>query len=139
MVSRASLVVDSMIHGHHVHKAIQDPVDEEELTCERKIGNPHNPLSIAMIKALHEEDSVVGHISCRTSPLLKVQSLELDGFSLAKLCSFAKFAKRFPYQTFRHTIQYWVTILKSCITKILSINLNLYMCYVFLSDESLTT
>jgi len=33
-VSRAKCVADSIICGHHIYKAIWDPVDGEDLTCE---------------------------------------------------------------------------------------------------------
>jgi len=51
-------------------------------------------LYIAVMKTHHEEDNTAGHTPCRISLLLEVQSL--DGFSLSKLCSFAKFTKLFP-------------------------------------------
>jgi len=77
MVSRANCVVELIIHGHHVCKAIWEPVDGKELTCECEIRNPQNLLSVAM-KTHHKEDNIVGHIPCKISLLLEVQIL--DGF-----------------------------------------------------------
>ena len=58
-----------MIHGHHVYKEIWDPVNGKELTCEREIGNSSDPLAVAVMKRLHGEDNVVGHLPRRISPL----------------------------------------------------------------------
>ena len=70
MVSRATFVVDSMIHGHHVYKEIWNPVNGEELPCEREIGNSSDPIAVAVRKRLDGgEDNIVGHLPCRISPL----------------------------------------------------------------------
>ena len=47
----ANFAVDSMIRGHHVYKEIWDPVNGEELPCEREIGNSSDPLAVAVIEA----------------------------------------------------------------------------------------
>ena len=64
----SSIVVDSVIRGHYVYKAIWEPVDGEELNTEREIGNPHDLLAVAVTKSLHEERTV-GHLPHRISPL----------------------------------------------------------------------
>ena len=65
---RSSFVVDSVIHGHYVYKAIWEPVDGEQLKTEREIGNPHYLLAVAVTKSFHEEKTV-GHLPHRMSPL----------------------------------------------------------------------
>ena len=65
----SSFVVDSVICGHHIYKAIWEPVNGEELQTERETGNPHNPLAVAVTKLLREERRTVGHLLCRVSPL----------------------------------------------------------------------
>ena len=57
-----SLVVDSMIRGHHVYKEIFNPINGEELPCEQEIRNSSNPLAVAVIKRLDGEDNIVGHL-----------------------------------------------------------------------------
>ena len=42
----SSFVVDSMICGHHIYKAIWESVNDEELNTERETGNPHDPLAL---------------------------------------------------------------------------------------------
>ena len=64
----SSFVVESVIRGHHVYKAIWEPVDGEELNTKREIGNPHDPLAVAVTKSFHEERTV-GHLPRRISPL----------------------------------------------------------------------
>ena len=47
----ASFVVNSVIHGYHVYKDIwPSPVVEEQLQCEREVGNSHDPMSVAVKK-----------------------------------------------------------------------------------------
>ena len=65
----SSFVIDSVIRGHHVYKAIWEPANGEELNTEREIGNPYDPLAVAVTKLLHEERRTVGHLPCRISPL----------------------------------------------------------------------
>ena len=65
----SSFVIDSVIRGHHVYKAIWEPVNGEELNTEREIGNPHDPLAVAVTKLLREERRTVGHLPRRISPL----------------------------------------------------------------------
>ena len=67
-----SFIVDSVIHGHHIYKAIWNPAIGEELNTKREIGNPHNPLAVAVTKLQHGEGRIVGHLPCRLSPLCSV-------------------------------------------------------------------
>ena len=65
----SSFIVDSVIRGHHIYKAIWEPVNGEELNTERETGNPHDPLAVAVTKLLREERRIVGHLPRRISPL----------------------------------------------------------------------
>lgn len=65
----SSFVVDSVIRGHHIYKAIWEPVNGEELNTERETGNPHDPLAVAVTKLFRKERSTVGHLPHRISPL----------------------------------------------------------------------
>lgn len=65
----SGFVVHSVIRGHHIYKAIWEPVIGEELNTERETGNPHDPLSVAVTKLLREERRTVGHLPRRISPL----------------------------------------------------------------------
>lgn len=40
--SSSSLTVDSVIHGHHVYKAVWTPFVGEELSLEQEHGNRHD-------------------------------------------------------------------------------------------------
>ena len=68
-MSRHSFVVNDVIRGFHIYKAIWDPVIGEELGTVREIGNPHNTLAVAVVKSLHGERMTVGHLPRRISPL----------------------------------------------------------------------
>ena len=48
----SSFIVDSVIHGHHIYKAIWEPVNGEELNTERKTGNPYDSLAVVVTKLL---------------------------------------------------------------------------------------
>ena len=65
----SSFVVDSVIRGHHIYKAIWEPVNGEELNTKRETGNSHDPLAVAVTKLLQEERRTVGHLPRRISPL----------------------------------------------------------------------
>ena len=61
-----------MIREHHIYKAIWNPVIGEELNTEREIGNPHDPLAVAVTKLLHGEGRTVRHLPRRLSLLCSV-------------------------------------------------------------------
>ena len=65
----SSFVTVSVIRGHHVYKAIWELANGKELNTEREIGNPYDPLSVAVTKLLREERRTVGHLPRRISPL----------------------------------------------------------------------
>ena len=63
MSASASFVIDAAIRGYHVYKEIwPNPIDEEQLTCEHKIGNSHNPLAVAIKKLIDGSNMIVGHV-----------------------------------------------------------------------------
>ena len=48
-----SFTVNSMIRGYHVYKDIwENPTIGEELICKREVGNPKDPISVAVINPL---------------------------------------------------------------------------------------
>ena len=55
--------VESVIHGYHVYKSIWlNPVMEEELSCEREIGNAQDTHAVAIRKTMDGEVKTVGHV-----------------------------------------------------------------------------
>ena len=73
MSASASFVIDAAIRGYHVYKEIwPSPIDEERLTCEREVGNSHDPLSVAVKKVIDGRNTIVGHVPRRISPLCSV-------------------------------------------------------------------
>ena len=65
----SSFVIDSVIRGHHIYKAIWEPVNGEELNTKRETGNSHDPLAVAVTKRFLREERTVGHLPRRISPL----------------------------------------------------------------------
>jgi len=73
MSASASFVIDAAIHGYHVYKEIwPNLIDEEQLTCEREVGNSHNPLAVAIKKLIDGSNTIVGHVPRHISPLCSV-------------------------------------------------------------------
>ena len=65
-----SFSIFSAIRGFHVYKVIwENPTPGEELYCRREVGNSHDPLSVAVIKRIDGEDTIVGHVPRRISAL----------------------------------------------------------------------
>ena len=63
-----SFSVAAVIRGYHVYKEIWDAELNEELTCEREVGNRSNTFAVAMKK-----DSVtVGHVPQAISPICSI-------------------------------------------------------------------
>ena len=59
----ATFVVDSAIRGYHVYKDIwPSPLVEEQLQCEREVGNSHDSMSVAVKKLIDGEGMIVGHV-----------------------------------------------------------------------------
>jgi len=61
------VVVDDVIHGFHICKAIWEPVKGEVLGTARETGN--DPLAVAVVKSLHGERRIVRHLPWRISSL----------------------------------------------------------------------
>ena len=58
-----SFTVNFMIRGYHICKDIwESPTIGEELFCEREIGNPKDPLAVAVMKLIGGENTIIGHI-----------------------------------------------------------------------------
>ena len=71
--SSESFVIDAAIRGYHIYKEIwSNPVHEERLVCECKIGNSHDPLSVVMKKLIEGNSTVVGHIPRHISPFCSI-------------------------------------------------------------------
>ena len=65
-----SFTISSAVHGFHVYKAIwENPAPGEELGCRREVGNSHDPLSVAVIKQIHEEDTFLEEYLPSVTPL----------------------------------------------------------------------
>ena len=65
-----SFTVTSAIRGCHVYKDIWDAASDinEELHCEREIGNPHDSFAMAVKKV----DTIVGHIPRHISSICSI-------------------------------------------------------------------
>ena len=60
----ASFSVESMIRGYHEYKSIwENPSSDDELICEREIGNAHDTYAVSIKKDTSGETTTVGHIS----------------------------------------------------------------------------
>ena len=71
--SSTIFVIDAAIRGYHIYKEIwPNPIDKERLTCEREVGNSNDPLSVAVKKLMDGNNTIVGHIPRRISPLCSV-------------------------------------------------------------------
>ena len=58
-----TFTVNSMIRGYHIYKDIwENPTIGEELCCQREVGNPKDPLTVAVIKPIAGENTVIGHV-----------------------------------------------------------------------------
>ena len=55
--------VEAVIRGYHVYKSIWlNPIMEEELSCEREIGNAQDTHAMAIRKTIDGEVTTVGHV-----------------------------------------------------------------------------
>ena len=73
MSASASFIIDTAIRGYHVYKDIwPNLIDKEQLTCERKVGNSHDPLAVAIKKLIDRSNVIVGHAPRCISPLCSV-------------------------------------------------------------------
>ena len=73
MSASASFAIDAVIRGYHVNKEIcVNPEDEKELTCEPEVWNSHDPLAVGVKKLIDGNNTIVGHVPRRISPLCSV-------------------------------------------------------------------
>ena len=64
---------NSAIHGFHVYKDIwENPVPGKELLCQCEVGNSHTVLSVAVLKEIDRENTIIGHVSRKISALCNV-------------------------------------------------------------------
>ena len=62
-IAMCKFSVEAVIHGYHEYKSIWlDPVMEEELSCEREIGNAHDTHAVVIRKTIDGEVKTVGHV-----------------------------------------------------------------------------
>lgn len=64
-----SFTVNSMIRGYHIYQEIWEPINGEELGCEREVSNPKDPLAVAVIKPIAGENTIIGHVPRNISSL----------------------------------------------------------------------
>ena len=51
-----SFAIESMIRGHHEYKHVwENPSEDDELVCEREIGNAHDTHAVAIRKDIDGE------------------------------------------------------------------------------------
>ena len=56
----------SAIQGYHEYKDIwENPIIGEELKCQRKIGNQHESLAVAILKEIDGLNTIVGPVSSK--------------------------------------------------------------------------
>ena len=61
----ASLSVQAMVRGYHVHKDIWNTIDGETLGGRRETTNVHDPSAVAVVK----DGTTVGHVPKKLSCL----------------------------------------------------------------------
>ena len=60
--------IEAVIRVYLVYKSIWlNPVMEEELSCEREIGNAQDTHAVAIRKTIDGEVKTVGHVTCHVS------------------------------------------------------------------------
>ena len=65
--------VEAVIRGYHVYKSIWlNPIMEEELSCERVIGNSQDTDAVAIRKTIGREVKTVGHVPCHVSSICSI-------------------------------------------------------------------
>ena len=59
--------------GYHEYKRIwENPSEDDELVCEREIGNAHDTHTVAIWKDIDGETRIVGHIPRKVSSLCSI-------------------------------------------------------------------
>jgi len=99
-----SFVVDSMICRHHIYKVNLDAVDWVELTCSVSVKSSQPPYLLTWWRHIVKK-TILLDIYLVEYLLLEAQSL--DGFSLARLCSFSNFAKPSPTKHSHYMVHIW--------------------------------
>ena len=69
MSASASFAIDAVIRRYHVYKEFGLT---PWTTCERKVGNSHDPLAVAVKKLIDGNNTIVGYVLRRISPLCSV-------------------------------------------------------------------
>ena len=65
--------IESMIRGHHEYKHVwENPSEDDELVCEREIGNAHDTHTVAIRKDIDGETRIVGHVPRKISLLCSI-------------------------------------------------------------------
>jgi len=58
-----SFAVNSMIRGYHEYKNIwENPTADDDLFCEREVGNPHDTHTVAIRRDIAGKITTVGHM-----------------------------------------------------------------------------
>jgi len=71
-------LIDAAIRGYHV-EIWPNPIEKERLTYARKVGNLHDPLSIAVMKVIDGRNTFVKHVSKRS---MYIPSMFRRGWSI---------------------------------------------------------
>ena len=65
--------IDSVVRGYHEYKSVWDnPLEDENLPCERETGNSHDPQAVAVKKMIDGTLQVVGHAPRRISSICSI-------------------------------------------------------------------
>ena len=65
--------IEAVIRGYHLYKSIWlNPVMEEELSCEREIGNAKDTHAVAICKTIDGEVKTVGHVTRHISSICSI-------------------------------------------------------------------
>ncbi len=60
-MASTTFTVEALVFGYHVYRAVWDASNGKELSCERELGNPHDPYEVARAGV------TVGHVPRRIS------------------------------------------------------------------------
>ena len=88
-----SFTVTSAIRGYHVYKDIWDAASDinEELRCEREIGNPHDSFAVAVKKV----DTIVGHVPRHISSICSI-FIRRGGVITCKVTGSGRYSRDIP-------------------------------------------
>ena len=54
---------ESVIRGHHIYKDVRTPVIDQEMICQRELGNLRDPFAVSLVKGT----TIVGHVPRKIS------------------------------------------------------------------------